>query len=586
MPETIAAGFVNTISGTRATVVSIDATVAAAAASGAGTVLDVSALPSWPALTVEISFTQTVDDEPVWTDVTDYVQVVSTRTGRSYELDRPETGSFTVELENRDRRFEPGYQGSPYWPNVTPGREIRVRATWLGTVYDLARGRIEAWPVRWGVGADVIVSVTAVDGFELLARNDVVSVEAPKEWTGQRIARLLDAAGWPADRRALDLGLSYVQPQTLEGVNVLEKVLAVADTELGFVFVDGAGRVRFLDRSVRSAVASATFTLGDDEDEISELPYDDAPLEYGLDKVFTEVPVTRDGGFQQRAVSADALLEQQGRRVMPARTGLWTADVVALAVAEYLLERHEEPRIRFTSAVLDPVPHPSLWPAVLGGQIGDVVRVNRRPAGGGSATVQDCLIEGIAHGFGMDRRWRTVWQLAAAFPSTVTIPADGIDVPVNTSPPRVSGQTVVGQTLKITTLGRWYDERQATITFAYRWQTATPTTFVDPETGDEQTVPADGTIADIPGAAAFTYTISGTFEGKLIRAVVDGQNPAGTGTGYSTWDGPVTLEPPPPTDEPPTTDDGGGGDGGGDTGGTHPFELDVDSLDDPDALLA
>lgn len=169
--------------------------------------------------------------------------------------------------------------------------------------------------------------------------------------------------------------------------------------------------------------------------------------------------------------------------------------------------------------------------------------------------------------------------------SSVTVSSDGVDLPVNTSAPRVSGSAVVAETLRVTTLGRWYDEAQGTITFSYRWEVATPTTFTDPDTGEEQTVPQEGTIATIPGASAYTYTIAATYQGKLIRAAIDGRNAAGLGTGYSTWDGPITLEPPPPTDEPPTTDDGGGGDGGGDTTDTHTFVIGTDVWDDPDARL-
>lgn len=580
MPEISAAAFGVTITPTKATAVTLTGTATATA--GDSSTLDVAALVSWPTITVEISFTATLDTEPSWTDITDDVQAVNCRTGRNYELDRTETGVCQALAENRERRYEPGYTLSPHYPNVTPGREIRVRATWLGATYDLWRGRVEEWPLDWGQAQDATVTVEAVDGFELLARGDITTT-APKEWTGQRIARILDAAGWPAEMRHLDLGQSYVLAQELEGENALTHILAAADTDLGIVYCDGAGKVRFIDRSTRAAPPAYTVQLGDDETSFAELPYVDAPLEYGLDRVYTEVAVTRQGGFEQR-VADSAAQDASGRRVL-SRTGLWTADVVSAQVAAFLLERHKEPRIRFTRVELDPVPDPMLWQAVLSTRVGDVVRVVRRPPGGGAPLSQDCWVEGIEHRFDMRREWRTIWQLTAAYTATVTIAPDGIDVPVNTSAPRMSGQTVVGEQLRITTLGRWYDESQGTITYAYRWQVATPTTFVDPDTGEEQTVPADGTIADVAGAAAYTYTIAATHEGKLIRAVVDGRNSAGLGTGYATWDGPVTLAPPPDTDEPPTTDDGGGGDTGGDTGGTHPFELDVDELDDPDALL-
>lgn len=583
MPEIAAAGFVVTLTPTEATGVTISSTCAGAAEAGTSE-LTVSALDSWPDVTVQVSFTESLDDDPVWTDVTDDVYDVRAKSsGRNYQLDRTEAGEAVVAMENRSRDYEPTYSGSPYYPYVLPGREIRIRAEWLGTTYDLWRGRVQEWPLDWGQAQDAIVTVEASDGFEAIARPDV-TLEAPKEWSGQRIARLLDAAGWPADARDLDLGQSYVIARTLEAENALAEILSVAETELGTVGIDGAGTFRFIDRATRADPPAHVLTLGDDESSFEEMPYVSAPLGFGMDRVYTEVAVTRTGGYEQRAASDDQTLRKWGRRVLP-RSGLWTADVVAAEVADHLLELHEEPRIRFEKVTLDPVPDPMLWQTALGTRVGDVVRLIRRPPGGGSPLVQDCWVESVEHRFRVGRSWQTVWTLTAAFESSVVIPSDGVDVPVNTSDPRVSGSSVVGQTLRITTLGRWYDETQAPITFGYRWQVATPTTFTDPDTGEEKTVPADGTIADVPGASAYTYTIAATYQGKLIRAAVDGRNVAGLGTGYSDWEGPITLEPPPDTDEPPTTDDGGGGDGGGDTTGTHTFVIGTDVWNDPDARL-
>jgi hypothetical protein len=79
---------------------------------------------------VEIAFqTPPRSSSPVWTDVTDYVvDVPQTRRGKQHELNRSETGTGTLVLDNSDRRFDPTYTSSPYWPNVKPMKRCRIRA--------------------------------------------------------------------------------------------------------------------------------------------------------------------------------------------------------------------------------------------------------------------------------------------------------------------------------------------------------------------------------------------------------------------------------------------------------------------------
>jgi Concanavalin A-like lectin/glucanases superfamily len=67
------------------------------------------------------------DPVATWTDESDRIETVSTRHGRSNELERVGPGTLELALQNRDRRYEPDYSGSPLYPNVTAGKEIRVR---------------------------------------------------------------------------------------------------------------------------------------------------------------------------------------------------------------------------------------------------------------------------------------------------------------------------------------------------------------------------------------------------------------------------------------------------------------------------
>lgn len=124
----------------------------------------------FPLLLVEVAFaTAPTAADQTWTDVTDYVRAISIRRGRDHELQRAEAGTMSVLLDNRDRRFDPTYTSGAYYPNVLPMRQIRVRAYWGGTVYDLYRGFVEAWPQAWPeYGKDAVVEVTAFDALGAL----------------------------------------------------------------------------------------------------------------------------------------------------------------------------------------------------------------------------------------------------------------------------------------------------------------------------------------------------------------------------------------------------------------------------------
>jgi hypothetical protein len=79
-----------------------------------------------PYVRTEVAFaTQPADANPVWTDVSGYVYSISSKRGRTNPLESVDAGSCSWTLDNRDRRFEPLYSGSPYYPNVLPMKRIR-----------------------------------------------------------------------------------------------------------------------------------------------------------------------------------------------------------------------------------------------------------------------------------------------------------------------------------------------------------------------------------------------------------------------------------------------------------------------------
>src|SRR6266498_3756517 len=132
--------------------------------------------PSFPALAVEVAWavnpliTPSAGD---WDPITTWVREIGINQGRQHELSRTDAGTLAVTLNNEDRRFDPSDVASPYYPNVTPMRRIRVRATFAGTTYDLFQGFIESWPNTWEDVAEVHLG--AVDAFKLLNLFDLTA---------------------------------------------------------------------------------------------------------------------------------------------------------------------------------------------------------------------------------------------------------------------------------------------------------------------------------------------------------------------------------------------------------------------------
>ncbi|MFI6819716.1 hypothetical protein ACIBJE_02040 [Micromonospora sp. NPDC050187] len=185
-------------------------------------------------------------------------------------------GSGAMELNNDSRDYSPENTASPLAGLVQPGRDVRIRATLDGVTYGLMRAHLDDYvviPDRERRG----VRLSLLDG---LARLRGVEVSTPlyhSVRTGQAIGLLLDAVGWPADARDLDVGATTIRWWWLSGTDALSALQAILDAEGpgSLATVDIDGRLVFRDRHhrllrARSQTAQATYrTTGTVEPLIS-----------------------------------------------------------------------------------------------------------------------------------------------------------------------------------------------------------------------------------------------------------------------------------------------------------------------------
>ncbi|MFI0484892.1 carbohydrate binding domain-containing protein [Actinomadura sp. 9N215] len=307
---------------------------------------------------------------------------------------------------------------------VTAMRAVRVLATWANVVYELFQGTADAWDVHYEDPGQAITTLAATDGFKVLAGISRAAAPAAGEGetTGARITRILDSAGWSTQARDIDDGDTIVQATTLDG-EVLAELQITADSEIGELYIDGGGRVRFRARNAlltdaRSNTAQAVF--GDDGDE---LPYKDLGVSSDDATFYNEVRVTRaaradedppDEPVEQVADDTTSQALFYKRTFTPPSAPILDADQDALAYAQWLAAVASYPELRFTELTLEPaVAANELWPHALGRQIGDRITIIRRPPGGGDPIEMDCFIRGITHEFG-DEEWITKWALQSA----------------------------------------------------------------------------------------------------------------------------------------------------------------------------
>ena len=77
-------------------------------------------------MAIRVDFNVGPSFAPVWQNITEFVRSVSISRGKDELLDGFSAGAATIELDNRDRRFDPLFASSPYEGSIVPRRGVRV----------------------------------------------------------------------------------------------------------------------------------------------------------------------------------------------------------------------------------------------------------------------------------------------------------------------------------------------------------------------------------------------------------------------------------------------------------------------------
>lgn len=131
--------------------------------------------------------------------------------------------------------------------------------------------------------------------------------------------------------------------------------------------------------------------------------------------IVNDVQAQNNGGTLQEVTDATSISQYKFPRVYPRTDLILQNDSDALNWAQWVLYVGKNSENRFESIKINPQSDPySLWPQVLGRDIGDRIQVWHRPATGIVIT-KDCFITGITHEWNSaDQSWMTTWTLQDA----------------------------------------------------------------------------------------------------------------------------------------------------------------------------
>jgi hypothetical protein len=332
-------------------------------------------------------------------DVTDEVQSITVRRGRSRELERYQAGAATVVLDNKDRKYDPaaGTAVTPFGASMRPRKAVQI--TTAGQ--PVFSGVVDDWDLQYSLNGDHEASVKITDGFVFLANQEIEPHTTTAQSTGARIQAILDRSeiDWPAAKRAIDTGSSTLQADAIGGtaadpkpVNALQYLQKVDEAEQGALFMGGDGVLTFRGRSSLQILSDAKFA-----DDGTGIPFTNIAASYGSEELRNRVTVTRLNGGTAIATDTDSI-DAYGAIDYEIRDSLLADDTQAQSLADVIVTRYAEPLLRIdgVDVILNAL-NAAQVDEVLALDLGSLVQVVYTPSGIGDTIDQFVRLDAIEH---------------------------------------------------------------------------------------------------------------------------------------------------------------------------------------------
>ena len=390
-------------------------------------------------LTIEIAFdSNSLDTSPSFTDVSSFVRSFDIKRGRNNELGQFPAGQLQVVFSNADNRFNPTNTSSPYYDSsagktkIQPMKRIRVKAVYDSSSYTLFEGFLDTIPVRFpNNGADSTVTITATDAFRLFQLSTLQSrgfrlglsgfseagestrlgMTFTNELSSTRVTKILNAFGFPSDRRDVQTGTLQVGTQQITD-NVLSALQECETAENAQFFMSADGKATFRNRDYRLSNTKAINVQATFSNDGSNLPYTDVGLSLDDQEIINVYEWTREGGTTQYIADTDSVISFGAFDNATTTINVSDANVASL-IAQKVAETGQ-PIVRFDNLVVNPRENTLLWTQALGREFGDRIKV-KVVNPDGSSIEDELLIESIQHSvIASSQSWRWSVTLSPA----------------------------------------------------------------------------------------------------------------------------------------------------------------------------
>jgi hypothetical protein len=294
------------------------------------------------------------DSTAVIVDVSNQVNRIETRRGRTALSDQFQTGTLTFRIVDQNGDFNPQNPASPYFTLLTPMKKIQITATYNSVIYPIFSGFITNYVTTYPKESEDVTYTTiqAVDAFRLAQNAQISTVTGASagDLSGTRVNQILDTISWPQSMRDVDPGLTTLQDDPGTDRTSLSALVIVADSEYGAIYVDASGSFVFQDRSVTVSSIGNTPTLFADDG--TGIEYMDASWILNDVLVFNKATITRAGGSAQVALN-QASIDKYFLHSYFLDNLLMQSDAVALDYARAYVASRAETSIRVDAIVLD-----------------------------------------------------------------------------------------------------------------------------------------------------------------------------------------------------------------------------------------
>lgn len=324
-------------------------------------------------------------------DVTERVMSVSTKRGKSRQLDQFNAGTASIVFRNEDRALDPLNTDSALYPTIGPRVIVRVTANDI----PLFTGFVNDWDFEFDMSYHDTAVASCSDAFSILS-NQVLSAFTPStQLTGARINTVLDRSEINyRGGRDIDSGLSTLGGYAVsEGTTCLNYLRQIERSEIGQLFVGADGRIVFRQRSKLTTNPILHFA-----DDGSALPYQSLSNQFGDEMLYNYVRAESPAGAEQIKSDADSISTYQISQL--SLTDLLNSSTTQVAnLAQFVLSQFKEPKIRFTGFSVQILGlDQSDRDSVYGAELSDFVEVTKSFLTGTPLSVlQKCVVTSISH---------------------------------------------------------------------------------------------------------------------------------------------------------------------------------------------